>query len=543
MTRLLIKASPAPPGAEEGAVARRAVSVAILALISLMICALPARSADIRIALSSEPSSMDPHFHALAPNNTIAAHMFETLTRFDSDSQLGPALAESWRLINDTTWEFKLRKGVKFHDGNDLTAEDVAWSLDRPAAIKNSPGPFTLYTRQIVNKEIVDPLTIRLMTAVPYPLMPNDLSQIFIVSKKATQGLASEEFALGKGMAGTGPFRFATFRRGERVDLIRNDAYWGLKPAWERVTLRFVTSDPSRLAALLAGDVDAIDSVPPADFAKTKANPNLQVFSTISNRIIYFTLDQGRDVSPFVTDKSGKPLIKNPFKDLRVRQAFSKAINRQVIAEKVMDGLGVPAVNLVPNPMFGYNPALKVESYDLEGARKLLADAGYPDGFGLTIHGPNNRYVNDEQILQAVAQMLSRIGVQTKVEAMPLAVFFPRANKKEFTMALAGWGSQTGEVSSPLRSIVATTNANKGMGTINWGAYSNGKMDALLEEGLRTVDDRKREKLLRDAVSIVVADVGLIPVHYQVATWATRKGIAYTPRIDERTYAHELVVR
>ena len=496
-----------------------------------------ANSSDLRIATSSEPSSLDPHFHNLASNNNLAAHIFETLTKFDPDSRLDHGLAESWRLIDDTTWEFKLRKGVRFHDGSELTAEDVAWSLDRPATITGSPGAFTLYTRQIASKQILDPLTIRLRTVTPYPLMLNDLSAIFIVSKRATQGLTTADFAGGKGMIGTGPFKFVSFTRGDRVELIRNDTYWGQAPAWEKVTLRFLTNDSARLAALLAGDVDAIENVPSADLPRLRTTTNIRVFSKVSNRLIYFTLDQGRDVTPFVTDKSGNPLAKNPFKDLRVRQAFNKSINRQVIADKVMEGLGLPTANLVPSPMFGYNPALKVEPFDPDGARKLLADAGYPEGFGLTIHGPNNRYVNDDKILQAVGQMLSRIAIQVKVEAMPLTIFFPRANKKEFTMALAGWGSQTGEASSPLRSILATINPDKGMGTVNFGLYSNPQLDALLDDALRTVDDGKREKLLQDATAVAITDVALIPIHHQVVTWGTRIGVAYIPRTDERTQA------
>src|SRR5439155_13582628 len=293
-------------------------------------------------------------------------------------------------------------------------------------------------------------------TITPYPLMLNDLSSIFVVSRKATQGLSSEDFSSGKGMIGTGPFRFVSFSRGERMQLARNDSYSGERPAWDRVTLRFLTNDASRMAALLAGDVDAIENVPTADLAHIKANPNLQVSSKTSHRLIYFTLDQGRDISPFVTDKSGKPLSRNPFRDLRVRQAFNKAINRQVIADKVMDGLGLPTANLVPSPMFGYNPDLKVEAYDPDGARRLLAEAGYPAGFALTIHGPNNRYINDDKILQAIAQFYSRVGIDAKVETMPSSVYFTRATKGDFGYMLLGWGTESGEQGSAMRSLLAT---------------------------------------------------------------------------------------
>lgn len=520
----------------------RSIAVHLGRCLVLLLVAGAATAATLRVALSAEPSSLDPHFHNLASNNNLAAHVFETLTRFDSDSRLVPGLAESWRLVDERTWEFRLRRGVKFHDGTELVAADVAWSLDRPAAVPNSPGPFTLYTRPIIDKEIVDPSTIRLRTASPYPLLLNDLSALFIVSRRSTENVASGDFASGRGMNGTGPFRFVAASRGERIELARHDGYWGERSAWDGVTFKFLANDAARLAALLSGDVDAIDNVPSADVNRLRNDPRFHVAAKTSHRLIYFTLDQGRETTPFATDRSGRPLPANPFRDLRVRRAVSKAINRQLIADRVMEGLGVPTANLVPSPMFGFNPALKVEPYDPEGARRLLAEAGYPDGFGLTIHGPNNRYVNDDRILQAVAQMLVRVGVDTRVEAMPLTVFFPRANRKEFTMALAGWGSQTGEVSSPLRSVLATIDAAKGMGTVNFGAYSNRRLDALLDEALRTVDDARRERLLQDAVAVAIDDVGLVPLHHQVVTWGMKNGIAYVPRIDERTYAQQFVV-
>jgi peptide/nickel transport system substrate-binding protein len=189
--------------------------------------------------------------------------------------------------------------------------------------------------------------------------------------------------------------------------------------------------------------------------------------------------------------------------------------------------------------MFGYVPGLKPEAYDPEGARKLLAEAGYPEGFGLTLHAPNNRYVNDEQVAQAIAQMLSRIGIVTKVDAMPSAVYFTRANKLEFSLMLVGWGSDTAEASSPLKALLATFNNDKGMGQANRGRYSSAKMDALLDQALATVDDARREKLLQQATEVAMSDTGIITLYHQENLWATRKGVVYTPRADERTFAHE----
>ena len=244
-------------------------------------------------------------------------------------------------------------------------------------------------------------------------------------------------------------------------------------------------------------------------------------------------------MSPYVKDKDGRAIAKNPLKDARVRKAISKAINRAAIVEKVMEGEAVAAGQLLPEGMFGTTPRLKVEPYDPEGARKLLAEAGYPNGFGLTIHSPNNRYVNDAKVAQAVAQMLTRIGIATKVEAMASATFFPQATELKFSFMLLGWGSGTGEASSTLKALLATYNKEKGFGTANRGSYSNPRVDALLEEGLATVDDSKRETMLQRATEIAIGDTGIIPLHFQVNLWATRDGIVYVPRTDENTLAHK----
>jgi len=509
---------------------------------ALLLTVLPGRAAELVIGLGADVTSIDPHFVNLAPNNSIAEQLFDSLVRRDARQRLTPGLAESWRSVDDLTWEFRLRKGVKFHDGSDFTAEDVVFTLDRPATIKG-PGGFTVYTRPITGKIVVDPYTIRLKTAAPYPNMPIDMSGLVVVSSRAAKGAGTEDFNSGKAAVGTGPFKFVRYAKGDRVELARNDAYWGAKPAWEKATFRLITSDPSRIAALLAGDVQMIEIVPTADYAKLKGNKDISIFVTASNRMIHLHLDSNRDRSPFVTDKAGKPLEKNPLKDARVRHAISKAINRAAIVERVMEGLAIPAGQLVPEGFFGYIPALKPEAYDPGGARKLLAEAGFPDGFGLTLHGPNNRYINDEQIVQTVAQMLARVGIVARVETMPMSVYTGRATRTEFSAALLGWGVSTGEASYPLRSLLATWNKEKGFGPWNFGRYSNPKMDRVLERALATVDNARREKLLQEATRLALADHGLIPLHYQVNTWAARRNLTYVPRTDERTYAHEVKPR
>jgi peptide/nickel transport system substrate-binding protein len=517
---------------------RRCV-LAALAVVAIILGFSLSRAAqdEIVIALGADVTSADPHYHNLSPNNNVAGHLFDRLVHQDEKQRLIPGLALSWKPIDDTTWEFKLRQGVRFHDGSPFDAQDVVATIKRAPNVPNSPSSFGLYTKAIKEVIVVDPHTVRLKTATPHALLPNDLSSIHVISRKH-EGASTADFNAGKATLGTGPFKLAEFVLKEKIVLERNDAYWGPKVDWKRVTFKLITNDSARVAALLAGDVHLIENVPTTDIQKVKASPNLAVFATVSNRIIYLHLDSNRDQPPFVLDKAGKPLGKNPIKDVRVRRAMSKAINRPAIVERVMSGAAIPAGQLLPEGFFGVSPTLKPEVYDPAGARKLLAEAGYPDGFRITLHSPNNRYVNDEQIAQAVAQMLTQVGIDTRVEAMPSATFFTRATKLEFSLMLVGWGSGTGETSSPLRSLLATYDKDSGMGATNRGRYSNPKMDALVAQALVTVDDQKREKLLAEASEVAMQDVGLIPLHYQVNYWAARKGLTYSPRADEYTLAH-----
>jgi peptide/nickel transport system substrate-binding protein len=501
-----------------------------------------APAADLTIGLATDVTALDPHYHNVTPNNNVAAHIFGFLVQRNEKSQLEPSLATEWKTVDPLTWEFKLRRGVKFHDGSDFTAADVVASIERVPAVPNSPSPFTAYSKQIREMVVVDPYTIRFKTATPYPLMPSDMTQIAIISKSAAKA-STEDFNSGKAATGTGPYRLVRYAKGDRIELARNDAWWGGKTPWEKVTLRLLPQDASRVAALLSGDVQVIEGVPPADVANLRRDKRVNLYRTVADRLIYIHVDSNRDVSPFVTDKAGKPLDRNPLKDPRVRLAISKALNRPAIVDKVMEGEAVMSGQLVPEFLFGSTKNLKVETFDAAAAKKLLAEAGYPDGFGLTIHAPNNRYVNDAKIAQTVAQMLSRIGIDTKVIAMPSATYFAQATDLKFSFMLLGWSTGTGEASSSLKALLMTYNKDKGFGTANRGRYSNAKVDALTEDALQTVDDVKREAYLQRATELAIGDTGIVPLHFQVNLWATRDGITYVPRTDENTLAWKFIPR
>ncbi len=526
-----------------------------VALVVAAVVSTAAWAEEIRIGIYSEPSSMDPHFHNLGPNNAFMAQVFGRLVEMDHKQKLQPGLAVSWKTVNDTTWEFKLRKGVKFSDGSDFTADDVLFSFDRASNYVGGNSSFRTYLKGKTFKKI-DDHTIHISTESPYPLMPVDMAQPHIISDSATgtgkadvnKGLATKDFNQGTAMIGTGPYKFVEWKKGDRIVLVPNPTYFGTKAKWSKVTIKPIPSAPARVAALLAGDVDMIDNVPTTDVERLKKNKNVVLSSGISNRVIYLHMDQYRDGSPFVTDRDGKPMAKNPLKDVRVRKAISKMINRDAIVARVMEGLAIPAGQLLPEGFFGVSPNLKPEKFDPEGAKKLLAEAGYPNGFGLTIHGPNNRYINDAKIAEVIAQMLTRGGIPTKVVTMPKSVYFKRASKggkdgqPEFSFILVGWGSGTGEASSALKSLLTTHDKSKGFGASNRGRFSQEGVDKLVIEALATVDDPKRQGLLAKATELAIGThQGIIPLHYQVNTWATRPGLKYRARTDERTIAMDVL--
>jgi len=506
-----------------------------------------AHGQELTIGVAAEPSAMDPHFHNLGPNNAMRRHIFEGLIAQDPDQQLEPSLATSWEPTTNTSWTFELREGVTFHDGSDFTAADVVWTLCRIPNVQDSPSSFTIYTKAIQEAEVVDDHTIIFHTAHPYPLLPVEVSTLGILDAPddamdltydpagcdyAGEYPATPAFNSGELAIGTGPYTFAEFTKGDRIVLERNEEYWGDAPDFQRVTFRPITSDGPRVAALLAGDVDFIEKPPLQDLPRIRENANLEVAQGLSNRVIYLHMDQHLDDTPGVSGVEG-----NPFKDMRVRKAMSHAINREGIVERIMGGVAEPAGQLLPPSMFGANPDAEPTPYDPELARELLAEAGYPDGFELVIGTPNDRYINDELVAQAAAQMFAQVGVPTSVDANTASVFFSRRNNYEFSMYLAGWGSATGEMSSPLRALVACPDPDIGYGGTNRGRYCNPEMDAVLKEALRTVDAEQRAELLQRASEMVMEDFGILPLHFEVTPWAFAERLSYTPRADQFTLA------
>lgn len=493
---------------------------------------------DLTIGRATEQNSIDPQFSDLGNDVATAENMFESMIEFDAKLGIHPSLAVSWTLPDPLTWEVKLRPGVTFHDGTPFGAEDVAFSLKRARNVPNSPGPLAFFVRAIKDTDVVDKATLRIHTDQPTPLLMEMAGRIFIVPAKLGAGVTTEDFTSGRAMIGTGPYRFKQLLPGDRVVMQANHSYWGVKPTYDTVTLKFLANAASRSAALLSGAVDVIEQIPPSDISIFQNRQDVTLFSVTSTRMIYLAMDQGRDDSPFITDKDGAPLKVNPLKDRRVRLALSKLINRQAIVDRVVAGAGEAAGQIVPEGMGGYDPALKPMAYDPDDAKKLLAEAGYPNGFGLTLHTSNNRFPNDSQLGQAIGQMFSRGGLKVNgVEALPYNVYAPGATARKYSLFIFSYGSVASSSLNGLSGVLVTFNKEAGTGSLNRARYSNAEFDALLKQASAEFNKPKRDGLLADATRVAMEDGGILPIYWQKLYWASRKGFVVEPDRGEATSA------
>jgi peptide/nickel transport system substrate-binding protein len=508
-----------------------ALSVALAALATVSDASL---ARDLVMGSSTEPGSIDPQFSRTGNNQNLAMEIFDRLVKPDENLQLHPALAESWKNTDPTTWTINLRKGVEFHDGSPFSADDVMFSFNRAKSVPNSPAPFTDLVGAIDTMRAIDPTTLEIKTKSPTPELIEQIGLVYIVSKKAAEGKATEDFNKGTAAIGTGPFKFKAWVPGERIELERNDKYWGKKSDFEKVTIRKIASAPARVVAIRTGAVDVVDSIPPNDVKALSALKEIKLSSIASGRIVYLGIDASRDESPFVVGADGQPLKPNALKKQEVRTALSKMIDRKAIAERMLDGAAEPAGQMVPEGIGGYNQALPAPAQDMAGARKMLADAGYPQGFGLTIHTSNDRFAGDSQVAQALGQMFTQGGIKVNgVVAQPYNIYAPNASKQMFSAFIFTYGTLTPTSSIALKAVLMTNNSAEGTGSLNRTRYSSAAFDNKMKEAMAEFDPPKRNQLLADATKIAMDDVALIPIFWPVNYWASKADISFTANRGE----------
>ncbi len=505
----------------------RRAGLGLLAAALAPVSSAPARAQEprrLRIGVAVAPSSLDPHFQNASPNNSALRHIYDTLVTELGTAELQPCLAESWRQLDPLTWEFALRRGVSFSDGTPFTADDVVFSFARVPTVPNSPALYTTYVKSIASHEVVDDHTLRLKTVAPYPLLPRDLAWVQIVSRRIAANSTTADFNAMRAAIGTGPYTVTRYLPGDSLELALNPSYWGTVAAWNSVVIKAIPNDATRLIALTAGDVDLIARIGTADLARAQADPTLTVSLSPSDEVVFLFPDATRDHAPNLSDRSGQPLTANPLRDARVRRALSLAIDRTAIVQRVMAGAGAPATQMAVPAEEGYAAALPPLPYDPDAARRLLHDAGWGDGWKMTIDGPVGFIADDDKILQAVASYFTRIGVDTSVETVPPAVFFGRATARDYTMFMTSFVVSV--ALTMFKGLLVTRNAATGDGAFNRHLYSNATLDDLIARAQSTMDTPARNALVGQAMEAAMNDLAVIPLVTTMSSWATRRGVA-----------------
>ncbi len=486
--------------------------------------AMPASAAKdknvIRWASQGDALTSDPHAANESPTHSASRKVYDTLTYNDKDMKLTPWLATSWKLVDPTTWQFNLRKGVKFHDGTDFTATDVKFSFERA---KSKTSDLKGDISSVKEVKIIDPYTVHIITNGPDPILPNLLTNIYIMSKAwseknnvtAPQDRAAKEetYAVRNAM-GTGPFKMKLREPDVRTILVKNENWWGLKDyphEVDEIIYTPIANQATRVAALLSGELDFILDPPLQDLNRIKNTPGLHLAQTAQVRTIFLGMNQG--VKEL---RSSNIKGKNPLADRRVRQAFYQAIDIEAIKKKVMRGYSVPAGLITPPAVHGYTDELnKRRPYDPAAAKKLLAEAGYADGFSLQLDCPNNRYINDEGICQAVVGMLGKIGVKVNLSAIPKTIHFPKIKNRETDFYMLGWGVST--LDSHYVFNYLTKCADKGW---NGTGYCDAETDKIIDDMEKEVDFGKRDAMIAEVWKRMRENVNYLPLHHQVIVWA-----------------------
>jgi len=511
----------------------------LIAATAIGVACATAGAQTLKWAAQNDILTFDPHSQNHATTNTMVMHVYEGLTRYGKNREIEPALATSWQQVTPTQWRFNLRKNVKFQDGTPFTADDVIFSFER---IKQPQGTMQIYVVGIKEIKKVDDHTVDLMLEAPQPILLRNIIDFRIMSKawaaqhkseKVQDYKAREDTYASRNANGTGPYILKEWAPDQRIVFTANPGWWDkLDGNVKDVIYTPIKADATRIAALISGDVDMVTDLPTQDVARLRQNPNLKILDGPEVRTIFIGLDQHSNELAY-SDVKGK----NPFKDVRVRKALNMAVDRAAIQRTIMRGLSIPAAIMVAPGVNGHTKELDtVAPVDVAGAKKLLAEAGYPNGFEFTLDCPNNRYVNDEEICQALVSMWAKAGLKVKLNAMPFATFIPKILKFDTSAYMLGWGVATFDALYSLQSLVRTKTTGAD-GNYNLGRYSNPQLDALIDATKTETDQAKRDAILRDALKMTRDDAAYVPIHHQMRPWAMKKNVTTIHRSDDRPEA------
>jgi peptide/nickel transport system substrate-binding protein len=516
----------------------------ILVVIAALAAA-PAHAVLLRWAAQNDILTLDPHSQNHATTHSIIQHTYEGLTRYSKDYQIEPCLAVSWEQLSATQWRFHLRKGVKFHDGSPFTADDVVFSFGR---IKQPQGTNQVYVTGIKEAKKIDDYTVELLLEGPTPILLRNIVDFRIMSKSwseknRSQNIqdykAKEETYASRNTNGTGPYLIKSWEPDKRIVFAVNTEWWGkLDGNITDVVYTPIKSDATRVSALLSGDVDMVTDVPTQDVERLRKEQNLKVLDGHEVRTIFIGMDQHADELKYSSVKG-----KNPFKDVRVRRALNMAVDREAIKRVTMRGLSIPAGIMVAPGVHGHSKDIDiVTKYDPAGAKKLLAEAGYPEGFEFTLDCPNNRYVNDEKICQALVAMWARAGLKVKLNAIPFANFIPKILNFDSSAYMLGWGVATFDALYTLQSLVRTKTTGAD-GSFNQGRVSDAKLDAIIDAIKVETDTKKRDALLRQGLEMTRDQAYYVPLHHQMRPWVMKKNVSIVYSLDDRPQARFAAVK
>ncbi|MCG8634013.1 MAG: ABC transporter substrate-binding protein [Desulfobacterales bacterium] len=503
---------------------KRKTLISAMLMISLALPSLALAKADLTVAVDAPPKSMNPHSYNSDANLSYMSNFFDgLLQRPAPEGKLAPALATDWARLDALTWKFNLRKGVKYHNGNDFTAADVKYTFERMKDPKFSK--FVNIANAIASIETPDDYTVIFKTHKPVPWFAETMHQNFIVDKESTENRDSGDYNTRP--IGTGAYKFVEWVKGSYVRMEANPDYWEGAPQFKTVEIKPITEGATRFAAIAARQADILSGVPVPMIDRIKKTPNIELISRPARRCIYMDLG----------NKAG-----TPYEDIRVRKAIAMAINEDEIVKTIMRGQATPAAQVPDIATIGYDPSLKRLPYDPEGAKALLKEAGYENGFEITIAGPNDRYINDKQICEAVAKYLAKIGLKVTLDVKPKSIFFDELSDHKHSFYLIGWMDGSYDFGRSAQMLLHTVDKEKGMGTYNGAMYSDAALDEGIESSAAILDRAEREKALQAVNKKSVEDIAWIPLHYQQDVYAALKssGLKFTPRPDRWIVVKEI---